>query len=102
MLLGMDADNDTSISGREARVNAEFQKRQTQLFTRFALAEASVLALAVLAIFVLKLVEPETGVLILLGIAVLSGMVLTGLLMRTIKAKQQALAQARGGAGSIW
>ena len=74
MLLGMDADHDTSISGREARVYAEFQKRQTQLFTRFALAEASVLALAVLAIFVLKLVELETGILILQGIAVLSGM----------------------------
>jgi len=39
MLLGMDADNDTSIAGREARVIAEFQKRQTRLFTRFALAE---------------------------------------------------------------
>ena len=98
----MDADNDTSITGREPRVNTDFQKRQARLFTRFAITEAAVLAIAVIAIFVLKLVDVEIGVLILLGIAVLSGMVLTGLLMRTIKARQQALAQARGEAGSIW
>jgi len=98
----MDADNDTSIAGREARVNAEFQKRQTRLFTRFALAEVVVFALAALGIYVLKLVDPDTGMFVLIGIAVLGGLTLSTLLMRMIKAKQQALAQARGEAGSIW
>lgn len=87
---------DSSVGGRERDVEKDYAQRQTKLFRNFALVEGSVLLIVVLVVYVLGLVDPEIGVWILAGVALLGGMTLSTLLMRHMKARTAALAQARG------
>ncbi|MFE6996447.1 hypothetical protein ACFVAE_10860 [Microbacterium sp. NPDC057659] len=98
----MDAENDTSIEGRIARANRDAMQRQQKLFVRFAIVEGLVLALAVVAIYVLKLVDPDAGIFVILGVAVVGALVLSLLLIREVKRRQRELAEAKGETPGVW
>ncbi|MFE6734516.1 hypothetical protein [Microbacterium sp. NPDC057650] len=98
----MDAENDTSIEGRIARANRDAMQRQQKLFVRFAIVEGLVLALAVVAIYVLKLVDPDAGIFVILGVAVVGAFVLSLLLIREVKRRQRELAEAKGETPGVW
>lgn len=98
----MDAEYDTSVEGRVARVNERFRTRQVKLFTTFALVEAVAFGTAIVAIYILNLIDPEIGTYVLAGIALAGGLVLSTLLMRSIRTHRLALDQARGESGTIW
>lgn len=98
----MDAEHDTSIEGRVARANRDAMQRQQKLFVRFAIVEGLVLALAVVAIYVLKLIDPDVGVFVILGVALVGATVLSLLLIREVKRRQRELAEAKGETPGVW
>ncbi|WP_341976699.1 hypothetical protein [Microbacterium sp. LWO13-1.2] len=87
---------DSSVGGRARDVEKDYAQRQTKLFRNFALVEGTVLLIVVVAVYVLGLVDPEMGVWILAGVALIGGVALSTLLMRHLKNRAAALAQARG------
>ncbi|MDR2999375.1 MAG: hypothetical protein LBU78_14775 [Microbacterium sp.] len=98
----MDAENDTSIAGRVARADRDAMQRQQKLFVRFAIVEGLVLALAVVAVYVLKIVDPDVGVFVILGVAMVGALVLSLLLIREVKRRQRESAEARGETPGVW
>ncbi|WP_353112532.1 hypothetical protein [Microbacterium sp.] len=97
----MDAE-DTSINGRVARVEREFAARMQRALILMAVLEGGALLVAGLAIYALDLIEPDRGVFILVGIALLGGMLFSYFVIRFAKQKQQAIEQAKGGSGTVW
>lgn len=87
---------DSSVGGRVRDVEKDYAQRQTRLFRNFALAEGSVLLIVVVVVYVLGLVDPDVGVWVLAGVALIGGVALSTLLMRHLKNRAAALAQARG------
>ena len=87
---------DSSVDGRVREVEKDYAQRQTKLFRNFALVEGTVLLIVVVAVYVLGLVDSEVGVGILAGVALIGGVALSTLLMRHLKNRAAALAQARG------
>lgn len=85
-----------SIESRVSAVEKEYAARQSKLFVRFAMAEAAVLVIAVLVVYVFNLVDPDVGVWILVGIAAVGGFVLSALLVRHMQSRTQAIARAKG------
>lgn len=69
--------NGSSNDDRVQALKREHQQRQTRFFITFALIEGLALAAAVVIVYVLELVDPEQGVWLLVGIAVIGGLVLS-------------------------
>lgn len=87
---------ESSADVRVREVEDDYRRRLSRLLVTFASAEAAVLVALSVAIFALKLVDPETGVWVLVVVAVIGGSILSLLLMRHIKARTEAVARARG------
>ena len=87
---------ESSVDGRVRAVEKEYAARQTRMFVLFALIEGIVLLVGVGLVYGLEVVDPELGVLLLLGVAVIGGSALSMLLMRHMQARHRAVAQARG------
>lgn len=87
---------ESSIQARVREVEKEYAARQTKLFTRFALIEGAVLLVAILAVYVLRIVDAEVGLWVLVGIAAAGGLVLSMLLMQLVQGRSRAVAQAKG------
>ncbi|WP_102193601.1 hypothetical protein [Microbacterium aurantiacum] len=87
---------DSSVGGRVRDVEKDYAQRQTRLFRNFALVEGSVLLIVVVVVYVLGLVDPDVGVWVLAGVALIGGVSLSALLMQHLKKRAAALAQARG------
>lgn len=98
----MDAENETTIEGRVARAQRDAAQRRQKLFVRFAVVEALVLVLAVLAVYVLKVIDPEIGLFLIVGVVVVAGAVLTMLVLREMKRAQREIAEARGETPGVW
>lgn len=93
---GMSHSGDSSIAARVHAVNKDYLSRQNRLFVTFALVEGSLLLIGALLIYGFEIVDPEVGIWFLVGIALIGGAVLSTLLLRLIRGRAQAVAQARG------
>lgn len=87
---------DYSTEAQVRRINEEFARRRARMLLIFACVEAPVLAAAALAIYVLKLVDPEVGLWIFVAIAVLGGFALTTMILQQARAQQQAIRDVGG------
>lgn len=88
--------DETSVNGRVGAVARDFAQRQTKLFVRFATIEGAILVPAVVAIFVLELIDPKIGIWVIMGIAAVGGIILMTLVMNLQKQRQNAIDAARG------
>ncbi|ASK65083.1 hypothetical protein CFK39_03725 [Brachybacterium avium] len=79
----------------EAGVRRRQQERRSRVFVRFAIIEGVVLAAAVLAIFVLELIDPTIGIWVILVLAVLGSVILSGYLVTAARRDQRELEAAR-------
>ena len=87
---------DSSISGRVRAVEGDFRRRQSRLFIVFALVELPVLVVLAVVVFGIELVDPEIGVWLLVAVAMIGGFTLSMLLVRLVRERARAIAQARG------
>lgn len=87
---------DSSIDARVQAVDQDYRRRMSRLFVVFASIEGPVLVLLIVLIFGVGIVDAETGTWIILGAAVVSGGILSMLLLRHVRSRAQAVAQARG------
>jgi len=87
---------DSSVGARVRAVEKEYAAKQTRLFVTFALVEGPVLLLGVVLIYGLEVIDPEIGVWFLMGVALVGGFVLSALLLRLIRTRAAAVAQAKG------
>ncbi|MGN8027756.1 hypothetical protein [Microbacterium sp. 22242] len=87
---------DYSTGAQVRRITAEFTRRRTRLFLVFATAEGLAFVAAVLAVYVLGLTDPKSGVWIFAAIAIVGGGVLSTLLLTQIRAQQQAIRDVGG------
>ncbi|MBO9626547.1 MAG: hypothetical protein J7484_09260 [Microbacterium sp.] len=92
----MSLSDDSSIAARVTAVEKEYTARLNRTFVVFAVIEGALLAIAVVLVYVLKLIDPDSGRLVLVGIALLGGLALSMVLMRHMRARSRAVAQARG------
>lgn len=67
------------------------QKRRQRMLMAFALIEGLVLALAVIAIYVLRLIDPAMGVWVLVAIALVGGSALSAFLVLSLRRDQREL-----------
>ncbi|MFF3026505.1 hypothetical protein [Microbacterium sp. NPDC057944] len=88
--------DDSSISARVAAVETDYAARFTRTLVGFAVVEGILLALAVVVVYVLELVDPGAGMFIIVGVALLGGLVLSTFLMTHMRGRARAVAQARG------
>jgi hypothetical protein len=88
--------NGSSNDPRVAALKAEWTQRRTRFFLTFAVLEGVVIALAVVAVFVLRLVDEDLGLMIIVGIAVLGGLVMSFTLLSQQRAYQQQLRDITG------
>lgn len=80
-----------STDARAAELRRRQQEQLTRFFIVFAVTEGLVLAVCVIAIFVLELVDPELGIWVLLAVAALGAAVLSGYLLTTTRRNQREL-----------
>lgn len=89
----------TSKRSKDPRVQAvltDFGGRRARFFMTFAMIEGAVLAVAVLAVYVLDLIDPEIGIWVILAVALLGATVVTFGLMSLMRAQQRAVREAQG------
>ena len=87
---------ESSIDARLRAVHEEYTRRQTRLFLGFALIEGPILLVLAVAIYGFEVIDPDVGIWFLVAVALVGGFLMSALLLRQIKARAQALAQARG------
>lgn len=87
---------ESTVEARVRAVEEDFRRRQSRLFLTFALIEAPVFVVLAVVVYGLELVDPEIGVWLLVAAAVLGGGILSFLLMKHMKDRTTAIAQARG------
>lgn len=92
----MSTADDSSIDARVTAVEKEYAARLNRTFIGFALVEGALLALAVVLVYVMKVVDTDAGTLVLVGIALLGGLALSMILMSHMRRRARAVAQARG------
>ena len=88
--------DDSSIDARVAAVRKDYAARLNRKFIVFAVVEGALLALTVIVVYVLGIVDPDNGRLVLVGVALLGGLGLSAMLMTHLRSQTQAIAQARG------
>ena len=94
-VVGMSLADDSSISARVTAVEKEYAARLNRTFIGVPV-RSTVVGLAVVVVYVLELVQPEIGMFIILGVALLGGVALSAFLMSHMRARTRAVAQARG------
>ncbi|SDL68127.1 hypothetical protein [Microbacterium azadirachtae] len=87
---------DYSTEAQVRRISADFARRRARMFLAFACVEGPVLLGAIVVVYVLKLVDPQFGVWILLAVALLSGLCLSALVISHARAEQQAIRDVGG------
>ncbi|MBO0980284.1 hypothetical protein [Microbacterium sp. SD291] len=87
---------ESSVDARVRAVEDDCRRRLSRLFVMFATVEAVVLVVLVAAVFVLELVDPEIGVWFIVAAAVVGASILSVLLMKHMRDRTTAVAQARG------
>lgn len=87
---------DYSTQAQVRRISEEFARKRSRLFVAFACIEGAMLAGAVIVVYVLKLVDPDVGVWILVALALIGSLVLSTMIIRQIKAQQQAIRDVGG------
>ncbi|KJL34157.1 hypothetical protein [Microbacterium azadirachtae] len=87
---------DYSTEAQVRRISEEFARKRSRMFVAFACIEGAMLAGAVIVVYVLKLVEPDVGVWILVALALIGSLVLSTMIIQQIKAQQQAIRDAGG------
>lgn len=79
----------------EAGLRRRQQERRSRVFVRFAIIEGTVLAAAVVAVYVLDLIDPDMGIWVILALAVVGSIVLSGYLVNTTRRDQRELEALR-------
>lgn len=87
---------DYSTEAQVRRISDEFARKRARMFVTFACIEGLVLAVAVVAVYVLKLVDPDTGMWIMVALALLAALVLGTMIIRQTQAQQQAIRDVGG------
>ncbi|MFB7843861.1 hypothetical protein [Microbacterium sp. NPDC056052] len=87
---------DYSTQAQVRRITEEFARKRSRMFVAFACIEGAMLAGAVIVVYVLKLVDPDVGVWILVALALIGSLVLSTMIIRQIKAQQQAIRDVGG------
>lgn len=88
----MSHSSDTDPSDARAReLSRRRQEQMSRFFVAFAVVEGLLLAVSVIAIYVLELIDPELGVWVLIGIGVLGGTVLSTYILSTNRRNQREL-----------
>lgn len=87
---------DYSTQAQVRRISEEFARKRSRLFVAFACIEGAMLAGAVIVVYVLKLVDPDVGVWILVALALIGSLVLSTMIIQQIKAQQQAIRDVGG------
>ena len=77
--------NGSSNDHRADALKREHQQRLTRFFVTFALVEGLALAAAVVVVYVLGLVDPQQGVWLIIGVAVVGGLVLSMSLLSMVR-----------------
>jgi len=86
---------DYSTEAQVRRISDEFARKRARMFVTFACVEGPVLAAAVV-VYVLKLVDPDTGMWIMVALALLGALVLGTMIIRQTQAQQQAIRDVGG------
>lgn len=94
----LDGMTDYSTQAQVQRVTEEFGRKRARMFLAFAFIEGALLVGAVLTIYGMKLVEPRTGVWIMLVIVILGGIVMTAMILTQMRAQRQAIRDLGGAA----
>ncbi|QNN81940.1 hypothetical protein H3H54_11750 [Brachybacterium sp. Z12] len=84
---------DRPADPRADQLRRDQQKRSQRTLIGFALVEGFVLAAAVVAIYVLELIDPSAGVWVLVAIALLSGGLLGTYIMISTQRNQRELTE---------
>lgn len=87
---------DYSTPAQVRRIAEDFRRRRTRMLVAFACVEAPVLVGAIVVVYVLKLVDPQFGMWLVVGVAVISGMALSALILGQIRAEQRAIREVGG------
>ncbi|GAA1308190.1 hypothetical protein [Brachybacterium tyrofermentans] len=88
----MSHSSDTDPSDARAReLSRQRQEQMSRFFVAFAVVEGLLLAVSVIAIYVLELIDPELGVWVLIGIGVLGGTVLSTYILSTNRRNRREL-----------
>ncbi|OZB80726.1 MAG: hypothetical protein B7X41_15080 [Microbacterium sp. 14-71-5] len=87
---------DYSTEAQVRRISEESARKRSRMFVAFACIEGAMLAGAVIVVFVLKLVDPNVGVWILVALALVGSLVLSTMIIQQIRAQQQAIRDAGG------
>lgn len=87
---------ESSIDARVRAVNTDYNSRQTRLFVTFALIEGPVLLLLAVAIFGFEVVDQDTGMWVIVAVALVGGVLMSLLIVRLTQARARAVAQAKG------
>ncbi|HCS60687.1 MAG TPA: hypothetical protein DIW46_04695 [Microbacterium sp.] len=88
--------NGSSNDDRVETAKRQHQQRMTRFFVAFALIEGLALLIALIAVFFLKVVDPEQGIWILVGIVVIGGLVMSTMSMLMIRRHQQEVRDLTG------
>ena len=88
---------DTSpTSDGDGALRRRQQAELSRFFIRFAMVEGVVLAAAVVVIFVLRLIDPDIGIWVLLAVAAVGAAILSGYLVSTTRRHQREREAQRG------
>ncbi|MEI3844434.1 MULTISPECIES: hypothetical protein [unclassified Microbacterium] len=95
----MTGPTDYSTQARVRRINEDFARRRSRFFLGFAIVEGLLLAAAVVAVYVLEVVDPDQGFWIIAAVAALGAMVMAGWIVSSTRAQQQAIRDVGGTIG---
>lgn len=87
---------ESSIDARVRAVEDDYRRRLSRLMVTFASVEAVALVALAVAIYALEIVDPELGIWFIVVAAVAGGSILSFLLMKHMRDRTAAVAQARG------
>lgn len=92
---GMSPADDSFIADPVAAVEKDYTARLVRTFIVFAAIEGGLLAIVVVLVLVFKIVDRESGRIVLFSIVLLGGFALSIILNRHMRARTRAVAQAR-------
>lgn len=75
----------------EGELRRRHEQERSRFFLRFAVIEGAVLLIAVVAIYVLELIDPALGIWVLIGLAMVAGTILSVFLVSKVKRDQAEL-----------
>lgn len=69
-------------------------RSRMRFFLRFALTEGAVLAILIVLMYVARVIDPDVGLYLLIGVALVGGLVLSTVLARQAKQQQRIVAES--------